>query len=89
MLPGTYREDDADGVKLDTLVEARIEILSAKAQLQDINVMLDGLADDNEGIWTDDERTQLRQMQRDAQKLAEVCQENASDVTEELEQLKD
>lgn len=87
MLPGTYREDDAYGVRHDTLVDARGNLRSYKAQLEDMYVTLDALADDREGVWTDDEREELRQMQRTIRTLVEVCETNLADIDDELTEM--
>lgn len=73
------------GVRHDTLVEARIEVESAKHQLEDMYVTLDSLADDREGIWTEEERAKVRSMQKAAQILADSCGDNLDDIDDELE----
>lgn len=87
MLPGTYHKDDSDGVRRDTLVDARVEMESARAQLHDVYVTLDGLADDREGIWSADEKGEIRMMQKTADALIESCEENVDDVEAEFERL--
>lgn len=85
MLPGTYREDDSEGVRKDVLMEARIEAENYKSQLQEMNVVLDSIADDREGIWTDDQRAEIRLMQKTMRTLIEQCDEMISDIDEEMQ----
>lgn len=89
MLPGTYREDDALGVRLDTLVDARMENEASKSQLRNAYVQFDSVADDREGIWTDDERREVRQMQKTTETLIEQLEENVSDIDDELEAVRE
>lgn len=88
MIPDTYNPDDDVGVRHDTLVEARIEVDSAIYRLRQINVELDALADDREGIWTADQRTELREMQRTAQAMAEACETDRADLDDKLASVK-
>lgn len=85
MLPGTYREDDSEGVKQDVLRDARIEAEGYKSQLQEMDVILDGMADDREGIWTDDQRAEIRLMQQTIRTLVEQCSEMVDDIDDEMQ----
>lgn len=62
-----------------------MEVGSAKAQLKDVYVTMDSLADDREGIWTEDERQEIRLIQKTAKALVESCGENIDDIQDELD----
>lgn len=87
MLPGTYREDDSIGIKRDVLRDSLIESEDYKHRLQDVYVEFDSMADDDEGVWTDDERSEIRLMQKTVKALIDSTDENIDDIREELEDL--
>ncbi len=88
MLPRIYNEDDALGVRMDTLVEGRIEAENARAQLEDFNVVLDSLADDRNGIWSDEDRRRLRTMQQECRSMMEQLEGDKREINSELRQVK-
>lgn len=89
MLPGTYDEDDGLGIRHDVLVDSRIEVENAVHFLTEMNVMLDSIADDREGIWTDGERRRLRSMQGTVQGLIERKEADLEEISEEYERVRE
>lgn len=87
MLPNTYDRDDSIGVRRDTLCDALSDAKHAEEVLKEINVQLDDIADDREGIWTDDERSELRMMQETVQTLIEASQKTQGDIAHELKKV--
>jgi hypothetical protein len=88
MLPGTYDPDAARGIRRDTLADALMELNDAHHKLQQMYVALDVIADDQERIWSDDERAEIRSLQRAVSTLMDVAQENKQDVKSEMENVK-
>jgi len=85
MLPGTYDPDESRGIRRDTLADALMELNDAHHKLQQMHVSLDVIADDRERIWSDDERAEIRSLQRAVSTLMDVAQENKQDVKAEME----
>jgi hypothetical protein len=88
MLPGTYDDDDSTGVRRDILVDARVKLQSDLYDLREMNVNLDGMADDVDGIWTKDDRATMRSHQKEVQELIAVGEDNLADIEEELARVK-
>ena len=87
MLPNSYREDDPPGVRLDTLTDARMEVEHTIHQLKEAYLIFDDIADDNEGIWTDDERTEVRGMQSTVSALIASKETDLEDIEQLYENL--
>lgn len=87
MLPRIYDDDASDGVKHDQLVEALNEVGGARHQLREMYVDLDTICDTREGIWTDSELTELRNIQRALSEIADSKGDDMADIREELDSL--
>jgi hypothetical protein len=84
----TYDDDDSIGVRRDTLVDARVELESDLYCLREMYVMLDGMADDMEGIWTSDDRATMRRQQEQIRDLIDLGEETRADIDDELARVK-
>lgn len=84
MLPRIYDPDASVGVRHDSLVDARIEAETAEYQLRQMHVMLDGMADTREGIWTEDQMSELRDMQARISTLLNAIETTVQDTEDEL-----
>jgi len=87
MLPRIYDDDDSYGIKVDQLTEALNEVGGARHRLREMYVDLDHLCDTREGIWTDTELTQLRNIQTAVADLADSKGDDMADIREELDSL--
>lgn len=87
MLPNDYDPDAALGVRRDVLADATGEAANAVYQLRDMDVVLDGLAEDW-AVFTDDEITEIRQLQRTVRALADSKERDLVDIREELTAVK-
>lgn len=88
-LPRTYHSDDSEGVRLDTLVGARVDAEQMKRLLQEIYTSLDSAAEDPEGIFSGPDRAEMRNMQSTTKYLIDRCDECIEAINNELETIKD
>lgn len=86
-LPGTYDKDDPEGVRIDTLVDSRVDASSKKSKLEEVYTLLDEVADDQEGVFSGSDRNQIRAMQSNVANLIGRCARTLDSIDEELEVL--